>query len=290
MSLQSPHARVRALFLALAVTTSAGCATNVATGPGVNAPAIIPQGIRPSARWIPPAGATYQIEYAYPGTLDTSDDASIYDVDYEDTSASEVAQLHAQGRRAICYISVGTWENWRADAKTFPKSVLGKPDGGWKGERWLDIRQTAILWPIMAKRFELCKQKGFDGADPDNIDGYDNPTGFKITAAQQLTYDEWVANEAHKLGLTVAQKNDNQQNATLSKYFDYGVDEQCWQQGYCSQMQVYTKRGALVVDVEYTPITVKTFDEKTCPSDAKYGIVAMLKHLSLDPWIATCPG
>ena len=81
----------------------------------------------------------------------------------------------------MCYIDVGTWENWRPDAGKFPKSVLGNKDGHWAGERWLDIRQTSILEPIMAHRFNLCKKKGFDGVDPDNLDGYQNKTGFPIT-------------------------------------------------------------------------------------------------------------
>ena len=102
-------------------------------------------------------------------------------------SASVVAQLHAMGRRVMCYVDVGTWEKWRPDAGKFPKSVLGNPDGHWKGERWLDVRQTAILEPIMAHRLELCKRKGFDGVDPDNLDGYENKTGFPLTYADQLT-------------------------------------------------------------------------------------------------------
>ena len=95
-----------------------------------------------------------------------------------DTPPKIVAKLHAMRRRVMCYVDVGTWENWRPDAKEFPKSVLGHPDGHWTGERWLDIRQTAILEPIMARRLDLCKKKGFDGVDPDNLDGYQNRTGF----------------------------------------------------------------------------------------------------------------
>ena len=82
----------------------------------------------------------------------------------------------------------GTWENWRKDAGKFPKSVIGKPDGGWKGERWLDVRQTQILEPIMTARLQMCKAKHFDGVDPDNMDGFENRTGFKISYNQQLAY------------------------------------------------------------------------------------------------------
>jgi hypothetical protein len=236
-------------------------------------------------RWIPAAGITYQIQYG--GRLDLTVPASVYDVDAFDTSARTVATLHAKGRKAVCYVDVGTWENWRPDAAQFPKSVLGKPDGGWPGERWLDIRQTSILEPIMTARMQLCKSKGFDGVDPDNLDGYTNPTGFPLTYGEQLAYDTWVAQEAHALGLTAAEKGDNNQVGDLSKVFDYAVVEQCFVQGWCKQFVTYTQRNALVVDVEYN-VAPSRFANRTCASDARYRETAILKHLNLNAWIVTC--
>ena len=61
----------------------------------------------------------------------------------------------------ICYIDVGTAENWRSDYSSFPASVMGSSNG-WPGERWLDIRQLAVLEPIMTARFQMCREKGFD--------------------------------------------------------------------------------------------------------------------------------
>jgi hypothetical protein len=131
-------------------------------------------------------------------------------------------------RRAVCYVDVGTWENWRPDAHEFPKGVLGRTDGHWRGERWLDIRKTAILEPIVARRLDLCKKKGFDAVDPDNLDGYQNRTGFPLTYQEQLTYDEWVANAAHTRGLTADQKGENTQVKDLVKVYDFAVVEQCY--------------------------------------------------------------
>ena len=74
----------------------------------------------------------------------------------------------------MCYISAGTWENWRPDAKRFPAVVKGKPDGGWPGERWLDIRRLDILRPLMRERIQRCARKGFDGVEFDNVDAYTN--------------------------------------------------------------------------------------------------------------------
>ena len=48
-----------------------------------------------------------------------------------------------------------------------PKIVLGASNG-WPGEKWLDIRRTDILLPIMHDRMQnWCKDKGFDAIEPD---------------------------------------------------------------------------------------------------------------------------
>ncbi len=80
----------------------------------------------------------------------------------------------------------------------------------------------------------MCKEKGFDAVEPDNMDGYENSTGFPITAAEQLTYDEWVASEVHSLGMAVLQKNDSEQTAELEPHFDGALTEECNLYGECS--------------------------------------------------------
>ena len=77
-----------------------------------------------------------------------------------------------------------------------------------------------MLEPITTARFEMCRTKGFDASEPDNEDGCSNGAGCPLTAAQQLTYDEWVANEAHALGLAVCQRNDVEQAGQLEPFYD----------------------------------------------------------------------
>ena len=96
--------------------------------------------------------------------------------------------MHDQGRKVIGYISVGSWEDWRPDKDQFLADVLGKDYEGWPGEKWLDIRQIDRLAPIMLARLDLCKEKGFDAVEPDNIEIHDNDTGFPITYQDQLKY------------------------------------------------------------------------------------------------------
>jgi hypothetical protein len=275
---------VRVIFgAALAVLIPVGCGGAAPPAPSV--PGAFAGAPIAAVRWIPTAGETFQIQYA--GTLDLTNPAQIYDVDMFDTSATVVKKLHTMGRRVVCYISAGTWENWRPDAGKFPKSVIGRKDGHWPGERWLDIRQTSILEPIMAHRLDLCKSKGFDAVDPDNLDGYQNKTGFPLTYNEQLTYDTWIATAAHARGLTADQKGDNGQVKDLVKVFDFAVVEQCFAQGWCKQFTLYTDHNRLVVDVEYG-LSRNRFLNQTCPSDAGYKETAILKKLSLNAWIVTC--
>ena len=107
------------------------------------------------------------------GTINTARPAAAYDVDGFGTSAAEVARLHAARKHVICYIDVGTWENWRPDAHGFPSSVLGN-NNGWPGERWLDIRALSVLEPIMTARLAICARRHFDAVEPDNIDQVGN--------------------------------------------------------------------------------------------------------------------
>jgi len=48
---------------------------------------------------------------------------------------------------------------------------MGNGLTGWKGERWLNI-SSANVRSIMTARIQLAAQKGCDGIDPDNVDGY----------------------------------------------------------------------------------------------------------------------
>ena len=123
---------------------------------------------------------------------------------------------------------------------------------GWPGEKWLDISQISILQPIMANRIAMCQSKGFDAVEPDNMDGYSNSTGFSLTAQQQLTYDEMIANLAHQYGMSVGQKNDTDQVTSLQPYFDWMLDEECSQYSECNTLQPYINANKAVFETEYS--------------------------------------
>jgi hypothetical protein len=235
---------------------------------------LLPATARATSWWVPPQRLTWYWQLT--GTVKV-EPVQATDMDGFDNTAGTVAYFHSVGQRAICYIDVGTWENWRSDAGEFPSSVLGN-DNGWPGERWLDIRQLSVLEPIMTARFQMCQQKGFDAVEPDNMDGYENDTGFAITAAQQLAYDTWVAQEVHSLGMAVFQKNDPDQAGQLESYFDGVIDEQCNQYSECSSYQAYLNAGKPVLDAEYEASLYPSF----CTADQAAGIMGALYALALD--------
>ena len=226
------------------------------------------------AWWKPPPRLSWYWQLT--GTVNNSYPAAAYDIDGFDNSQREVATLHSAKKRVICYIDVGTWENWRPDASKFPSLVLGKPNG-WPGERWLDIRQLSVLEPIMTARFQMCNQKGFDAIEPDNMDGWENATGFPISAQDQLRYDEWIAREAHSLGLAVLQKNDPEQARQLQPYFDGVLDEQCNEYSECSSFEPYLSAGKPVLNAEYNLAT-----SRFCAADNRAGIMGALYSVNLD--------
>lgn len=226
---------------------------------------------------------THSWQYQLQGKVDTSVRAHVYDVDGADVRAPVVKKLHHRGRRVVCYLDAGSWEEWRADAGRFPDYVKGRALDGWPGERWLDVRRLDVLGPILRDRMRACRDKGFDAIDPDNVDGYANDTGFPLTAAEQLRFDTWLANTAHSLGMSAGLKNDLGQAGTLEPYFDFSVLEQCFQYRECKRARRFVKAGKPVVDVEYALPR-----SRFCARARKQRMAAMRKRLSLGAWRRAC--
>jgi hypothetical protein len=233
-----------------------------------------------SSIWHPPLKTSWQWQLTTP--VDEKVKAQMYDIDMFDNDASVVGSLHNKGRKVVCYIDVGTWERWRPDAKKFPKSVLGKPNG-WPGERWLDIRRIDILGPIMKARMDLRQAKGFDGMEPDNVDGYANDTGFPLTYEDQIRYNSFVAKAAHTRGISVALKNDLDQITDLLPSFDWALDEQCFQYSECGKLLPFIKAGKAVFEVEYF-----MRPSKFCPEANSLDFNSMKKHLALGVYRVPC--
>ncbi len=235
--------------------------------------------------WRPQVLSTWQIQLN--SAPDTSVEAQVYDIDLFDNSAQTVAALKNRGRHVICYVSAGSWEDWRPDASQFPPEVIGKDYAGWAGEKWLDIRRIDLLAPILRARFDQCKGKGFEGIDPDNVDGYQNDTGFPLTAQDQLNFNTWLANEAHVRGLSIGLKNDPEQALPLLSYFDWALTEDCFDQGWCDMVSPFIQQLKPVFAIEYTD-TGAALDE-ICPQAKTLQFSLVLKNRELDSFRQICP-
>jgi len=234
--------------------------------------------------WQPAAGLTWQWQIG-DLDIDTSVDAQVYDIDLYVEQAI-IEELHARGRKLIGYISVGSWEDWRPDKDQFPAEVLGKDYEGWKGEKWLDIRQIDRLAPIMLARLDLCKARGFDAVEPDNMEIYTNDTGFPLTYEDQLKYALWLADEAHRRGLAIGVKNAPDQVKDLLAFFDFAITEDAFYYGWAEKMIPFIQAGKPVFAAEYTDLDGDF--AAFCRQSKELGFSTILKNRGLDSWLQTC--
>jgi hypothetical protein len=235
-------------------------------------------------RWRPSAGLTWQWQLTGNPNLDLQTDA--VDIDLH-VGQSVVDYYHSKETKIICYISVGSYEDWRPDADQFPGEVLGKDYEGWRGEKWLDIRRIDLLSSIMLARLDECTAKGFDAVEPDNMEIHTNDTGFPLTYEDQLKYALWLAEEAHKRGLAIGQKNAPDQTKDLVDWFDFAITEDAFYYDWAEEMLLYIRAGKPVFAAEYTdlPGDFGAF----CRRSKELGFSTILKHRDLDAWLQSCP-
>ena len=151
------------------------------------------------------------------------------DVD-SDTAPSEVVEtLHGQGRKAVCYISAGSWENWRPDAATFPAAVIGSADG-WPGEKWLDIREPRRRSGRSWKRGWIsAARKASTRIEPADVDGYTNSTRFPLTAQDQLRYNTLPRERRARARAVGGLEERPRSGQRPAASFDWALNEECFQ-------------------------------------------------------------
>jgi hypothetical protein len=194
--------------------------------------------------------------------------------DYSVLNYAAVRALHVRGARVIGYIDAGTAETWRPDfpeLQAFDQScdgcLFGNPLGHFPDEYWLNINSDVMgtnpntgkaesaqrfLLDEMLARLKEAKLIGVDAIEFDDVDAYQNRTGLPISAATQLRYNTRLANLAHRMGFSVGLKNDLDQAAALQPYFDFAINEECWQFSECGSLETWPSQyGKAVFNVEY---------------------------------------
>lgn len=241
-----------------------------------------PQAGPPVEIWRPTPGTTWQ--WQLQGTIDTSLAVAMYDVDLFDTPDAVVATLHQRGVKITCYFSAGSREDWRADVGALPPAVLGRPLEGWPTERWLDVRAPEVR-ALMTTRLQRAKDRGCDAVEPDNVDGFQNATGFPLTAADQLDYNRFLAREAHARGLSIGLKNDLDQVAALVGDFDWALTEECATNHECGALAPFIAANKAVFHVEYGTAAIAA---KVCRDANARNFDTLIKKLDLDAWRIAC--
>ncbi len=218
----------------------------------------------------------------------------MYDIDYDGSETGTPAQvaavvrtLHAQGKKAVCYLETGGWEQDRPDAGAYAPSILGKGISGWPGERYVDIRQwntvrgpTGLtLQDILEARLRQCESEGFDGVETDIDDSYASATGFPLTLADEVTFDTEVANAIHALGMAWFLKNGIHGDGfirDMEPLADGTVNEQCWQYHECAALDPFAIAHKPILNAEYQGAAAQV-----CPQARSFPMATMRKPLSL---------
>jgi hypothetical protein len=247
--------------------------------------------------WSPKASGRLTWQWQLQGDIDTKFNVDMYDIDLFNVDESVIQALHDDGRIVVCYFSAGTYEFFRDDWSEFfdfvEQDVLytgNEPPfvgtlGDFPDERWLDIRRIDLLEPIMKSRLALAASKGCDAVEPDNMDAYQNEqeTGISILAEEQLAYNKFIADEAHAVGLSVGLKNDLDQLEDLVDFYDFAVNEQCFEFDECDAYSAFTDRDKAVFGVEYSGCF-----PCYCPEAQKANLSWMHKKLDLGVWRKGC--
>lgn len=252
---------------------------------------------RPSGLKLPAPGDTWNYvlhnPIANPSKIDTT--IAVWGIDLFDNSAATISTMKSKGANVICYFSAGSYEDWRPDASKFIIDDLGNELDGWPGERWADIRIKNVR-DIMLSRLDLAKSKGCNGVDPDNVDGFNNDNGLNLQPADSIDYVTFLANEAHKRGLTVSLKNAGSIIANVIDCVDFSVNEQCHQFTECKDFATFIKHKKPVFQVEYPkgddvnnnkPVS-DSVKNSICKDPTSAGFSTIIKNMNLDDWIQKC--
>lgn len=238
--------------------------------------------------FIPTPGTTFEWRLDdLPNSYSTQ--AAVVDIDAFSATPELVANLQAQGVRVLAYLSVGSVEDFRDDAGDFPQQIIGNEYEGFPDENWLDIREIELLAPIMEARLDMIASKGFDGIEPDNINGYQNDTGFNLTQEDAKVYCRYLIEQAHTRGLSIGQKNAEELIPDMVDEFDWLLSEDAYVENFYQQLTPYIAANKAVFFVEYTDrISATDFQTMVCPEAETRNYSAVLKDRDLTTTTIYC--
>ncbi|MDB4963907.1 MAG: hypothetical protein JWP01_3906 [Myxococcales bacterium] len=182
--------------------------------------------------------------------------------------AGKVTELKAAGAKVICRVGTGAIRLTDPDARKFAGFEATPPDDptppaagsviGWHtrdaDERFLDLRTASrALWQArLFKRFDLAKQLGCDGIEPDWIASFAAATGFTVTIDENIAWAKTVAAQAHERDLSVGMQNGT--NGIVDQVavdFDWLLAERCGEFDDCDTTRSFIALRKAVFAVDY---------------------------------------
>ena len=224
-------------------------------------------------------------------------DTQIIVLDAFSTDAVTVLHFKNQGLIVLAHISVGTYQDWLPDANIFKNpdgtfiypDLMGNNVDNWPGEKWIDIRQINNLTEVLSLRFDMIRDKGFDGIAPDNLDGYTQTTGFALTPVDAIAYSIWLVDMAHIRDLSIGQRNTLELIPELVDDFDWILVEQAYEMHEYLSTQPYLSNNKAVFAVEYLEnISETDFTSNFCTEANNLGISAVLKDFEWSAFAVFC--
>lgn len=201
----------------------------------------------PEKPYVPPSDVSWDARLD--DAVDIDEPVDLFYLDVELQPENDLAALEAAGRHYLCYLSAGTFEDFRDDAAQFPAAVLGK-DAPFRGERWLDVRAPEVR-EIMAKRVAGLAAKGCDGVPPSSLAVYTVDSGFPLTQSDVLDYARWLAERIHGAGMSAGLSAPAELTAELWPSFDFGLAIDCLATSQCAECDVFTTAKKPVLHVEF---------------------------------------
>ncbi|CAM9966902.1 unnamed protein product [Ectocarpus sp. 4 AP-2014] len=206
--------------------------------------------------WTPTVGQTWNYHLNVvenlpkPGEVtDDTPEADVYMIDMDSVDVEDTIEaLHSDGKYAVCYISIGTWEPWRADKHEFPQEALKNSLADWPDEQWIDIGYTGkgetdkTVMDIMKARVDRAASLGCDGIEPDNMSVAFEDSGYtgieSVTQAKNLEYNVEFVEYVKSQGMKVAMKNLIWETTEVNlkehaQNYDFAIVEECAQYNEC---------------------------------------------------------
>lgn len=240
-------------------------------------------GAPPPSATIRPVQSNMVLHYQITGTLDTQSESDLFVSDLFDTSTRQVSQLQATNTLAMAYVSVGSLENWRPDVSKFPRSAVGMPLASYPNENWLDPRRPEVR-ASMEARFDLARERGFEGVFASTLGAYRTSSGFDLTRDDEIMYARFLAEAAHARELSIGLSGDFELSAELVRYFDWAIAEGCVARNTCQQLAPLVAAGLAVWSLE-----TEGDQAAVCSAAAAQGISVAFKRRGDGAYRSTCP-